>query len=75
MLFLSHFMGWYYIDQVKLVELCSASECFYAVQLFFTKVSSFSKTVNSNPAKMSFQVHLFTVDKKRFSHNLEKKAS
>ena len=39
----------YYI--VKLVELCSASECFYAIQLFFTKVSLFSKSVCLNSAK------------------------
>ena len=42
---------------------------------FFTEVSLFSKTVYLNPAKMPFQLDLFTVDKRRISHNFEKKAS
>ena len=49
MLFLSHFLGWYYTGQVKLVEIFSASEYFYAVQLFFTKVSLFKSRKNVFP--------------------------
>ena len=71
MLFLSHFLGWYYIGWVKLVELWTASECFYIVQLFFHKTKFifenclFWSHKNASPGTF---IHRW---KKRLSYNLE----
>ena len=72
MSFMSHFLGQYYIDQVKRVLQCV--RVFLCSTTFFTKVILFSKTVYLHPAILPFQVDLFTVDKKRSSHYLKKPA-